>query len=174
MAHDNAKPARPDDGKARELAPVVIPSPIAPYKPMDGVGQFWANWKPESRLDKARLFRAFQQADLSADDVIGKTICVSHILVHPIDIVREDTGEVIPCHRCVLILDDDRTVGFVSNGILKALSLVCMLEGQGPWKPGLGMVVKQLSLKNGRRTYTIDLPEGEDCEPVPGNKRRPR
>lgn len=157
MSHDSHESNDHGKPEARQLVPVTLPSGIQPYAPLGQFSQFWANWRPDDREGKTRLFKSFQQVELSADDVLGQPIQVTHVLVHPIDITKEDTGEVIACHRTVLHLDDGTAVAFVSQGILKSLSLVCMLEGEGPWKPGLGMVIRQVKLKNARRTYTVEL-----------------
>lgn len=152
------------------LVPVAEPTALDGYNPFSGAMRYWANWQLTSKPDKARLMKAFQQADLKADDILGKPISVTHVLVHPVEIVDEETGEVTPCHRTVFVLDDGRTVGFVSAGILKSLGLICAMEGTGPWPGGITLMVRQITVKRARRMYVIDLIESPAAPAAKGKK----
>lgn len=152
--------------ESRELTPIPVQGGMQPYNPVGAIGRFWANWQPQNREDKSRIFRAFNEVGTPADMALNKPFRLTHVLVHPVDIADPVTGEVTACHRAVLFAADGGLYSFVSVGILKSLSLLCMMEGQGPWTPGLPVSIRQLGLKGGRRTFTIDLLP-EDAVPLP-------
>lgn len=122
---------------------------------------FWANWDTSDLRGKAMVTQCFGDADLPVSKVLGQTIYVTHLLVHPVQIVQPDDGEIVDATRVVLVLKDGQTVAAVSGGIVKSVQLICMLCGQGPWEDGLPLVVKQVETRSGRRTYNLQLdPKG--------------
>lgn len=169
-----AGPAGPLDLAGTELVPVDRPQQLVPYDPLGGVGQYWCNWRPETRADKRRILRCFSEEGAKAGDILNTTIRITHVLIHAIELTDPESGEVFPAHRTVLVCDDDTTVSFVSQGIIKSLSLICMMEGKGPWNPPIAVRMRQLQLKSGRRMYTLDLVDEDTPSPTKGVKKNGR
>lgn len=148
------------------------PQAVMPYNPFDGVQRYWANFKLADRAMKRLVLRAFSEATIPANDLIGKRFTMSRVLIHPVQFVDPETGEVIDAHRTVIQTGEDKLIAFVSAGIIKSIGLICMMEGQGPWDPPLVVELRQTALKNARRMFSLDLIDDELPEAPKGGSRR--
>lgn len=160
-------PDGPMEPNPTAMVPVESPQQLAPYDPLGGLGKFWANWRLENEDDAIRVVKCFNDTPVAVGSILNVPIRVTHVLVHMVQILNEESGELMDCHRAVLVLLDGSVVSFVSASILKSLSLVCMVKGKGPWPQGLHLRVRQADTKSKRRIYQIDLLP-EPTAPVQG------
>lgn len=92
-----------------------------------------------------------------ADKILGNILEVVYYYAHPVDIAVNNTGEVRPAVRVVLIDKDSKAYGFVSEGIARSLATLIFYLGQKPWNPPVKMKITQSSTRKGNRIYNIEL-----------------
>lgn len=120
-----------------------------------------------------RLLAVSGDADLSADDVAGEVLQVRWWYAHPVEIT-DDHGECLPpAVRVVLIDERNRTISFVSGGILRSLSVLVGVFGDGEWSPPLPLIVRACKTRRGFRVYNLQVAPDPllPAEPVKESKR---
>lgn len=88
--------------------------------------------------------------------MIGKTIDLLHFYVEIIQVVSEQTGEIVNVPRVVLI--DKTGAGYqgVSVGLYNAVKRIVSMFGMPEtWESPLTVEVQQIDLKNGGRTFSL-------------------
>ena len=95
-------------------------------------------------------------------DLIGETIDLTHVLVHPIEVVDRDTGEVKPSHRVVLVSADGAAYQGTSEenyGLLAAIRTIFqLLGGPNKWPEGkLTVKVRQIETNNDHRMFSLEV-----------------
>lgn len=107
------------------------------------------------RLTKAKSAQPLPKKEMIA--LMGKDIELYHVLVHPVSIVDEDTGEVKNTFRVVLEIGPDKFLAFVSDS---AIEFARLLE---QYKPSLNFEGKlkfrffEVSTRRGYRTFTFEV-----------------
>jgi Phage Single-stranded DNA-binding protein len=86
--------------------------------------------------------------------MIGKTLEVTDILVHEVEDIDDETGEVYFWVRYCLVLKDDTIVSGGSQGIRNSLADIIELKGSPPWKGGIK--VKLVSQKTSKK-FSVHL-----------------
>lgn len=142
------------------------PLPVAPASPppqdavLASMGQqeltYFTPLKASSQGDKILLYRAIQQTDTQFADLLGRRVKLRTFVCFPVQLADETTGETYTAVRSVLILDDGRTVGCVSEGVLRALKALASINGMGPWSPPLDVECRQIQLRGKNRYFTLD------------------
>ena len=97
----------------------------------------------------AQTMRYLQIAD-SADELIGKPQKISDVIVRDFDIVDDDTGEITPAIRIVLVTPNGKAYTTVSMGVFDDLTLLTSPEMYGipPWSPPVELeIVKRKTNK---------------------------
>ena len=159
-----AAPVEEHPEGAVTLPAEIIPGPGGALEAWGLGGQrlkYWCNWKLTDLAGKSLLTRCMTKADLKSDDVLNKVMHVTGLLMHPVTLISKRDGEVRLECRAVLVLEDDKTVGFVSRGVVKSLQLITDVCGLGPWKPALPLLLKSLPVEGGGRFFTIELAAGQ-------------
>ena len=115
-----------------------------------------------TRASKIRIFNAVNNANESIADHIGEVLEVVDVVAHPVELVDENTGEVVDALRTVLIDKTGKSYVAVSQGIASAISKVFSIVGMpdgGAWvKEPVKMKIKQVNTRNGmNKVLTIEL-----------------
>ena len=115
-----------------------------------------------SRKTQIAIFNAINSADESLGDHINEVLEIVNVVAHPVEILDEDTGEVVKALRTVLIDKKGKSYTAVSSGITNALSRIFSIIGSpdgGAWeKEPVKMKVKQVKTRNGNnKVNTIEL-----------------
>lgn len=105
---------------------------------------------------KAIVFNAANNPDHKVKDYVNKTINVKDIYAEIIEIVSEETGEVIKVPRIVLIDADGLSFECVSVGMYSAIRKLVAIYGAPTWEPPLTVTVKQKSVGKGSM-YTLQM-----------------
>jgi hypothetical protein len=96
------------------------------------------------------------------DSALGKLIALKHWLVHEVEFVSQETGEVVNTFRTVLVDADGTAVAFVSDGVADGIRHVYSEFGTEPLDPPLIVKVEQRQTAKKRRVYKlIVVPESE-------------
>lgn len=149
------------DSKETGTANVVaVVAPAAAMQTYDLMGaqqlQVWTSLDPTTPEGKAAIV-AHMQGD-GADSVsesIGDVVPVQHVLVHRVEVLDTNTGELIDADRVVLIRPDGSSVACVSAGIRRSLQLIVNLYGMPPYTDPLHLKITQKPTRAGRRTYNL-------------------
>jgi hypothetical protein len=91
-----------------------------------------------------------------ADGYINTTMYVVHVVMHPVVVENEVTGESINAVRTVLVTAHGERIAFVSVGIAKSLSLISSLISPPPWPKGLKLKLRRVPTKNERSMYRLE------------------
>ena len=112
-----------------------------------------------TRKTKAAIFNAINSADESLSDHIGEVLEVVDVVAHPVELVDEESGEVVNALRTVLIDKNGKSYTAVSQGITSALSRIFSIVGMPSWKDEpVRMKIKQVKTRNGNnKVNTIEL-----------------
>lgn len=130
---------------------------------MNGQVKMYCSLKNDgTRKDKAKVYNALAREDERLSDHINEVLEIVDVVVHPITIADEETGEPINTLRTVLIDKDGKNYVAVSGGIASALSRVISIVGSpedGSWREEpLKMKIKQVKTRNGNnKVNTIEL-----------------
>ena len=110
----------------------------------------------ETANDKAKLYNALNAPEVKIADHIGKEINVKDVIIEPVEIVDEKTGEVRTAPRVTLIDVAGHTYTATSYGIYNALKRIFGLYGSPTWEEGIPVRVRQIT--NGQnRIFTLDI-----------------
>ena len=126
-------------------------------------GKFYCSIEDDgTRASKVDIYNAINGADKAVADMIGKVIEVVDVVAHPVELINEETGELVTALRTVLI--DKKGVPYtaVSQGITSALNRIFSIIGRpdnGEWhNEPVKMMIKQVKTNNGNnKVNTIEL-----------------
>lgn len=135
-----------------------------------GVRQALPPIRTSLELDSDRgrklLFACMGGEVVAGKDAINTQIEIVDYLIHPVDSVDEDTGEVRKWVRTCLVSPAGAVIAFGSGGILKSLQLLSVQWGKAPWEPPIRATVKVRAIGGGRQWYTLEpvWPEGRNAK----------
>lgn len=153
----------------------LSPSEIAEVIPASGFNSLTAadlaNPSPSSmycsiRTDgsmksKAAIFNAVNSPDRKLSEHIGEVLRLRDVVAHEVQLLDENTGEVIHALRTVLVTDDGTTYEAVSNGVSNALERIFQIFGQpDQWAEPIPVKPIQKQTRNGNNKVTtlkVDL-----------------
>ena len=124
------------------------------------MGQFFCSIEDDgTRASKAKIFNAVNGSDEAIADHIGEVLEIVDVVAHPVELVDEETGEIVQALRTVLIDVNGKSYTAVSQGITSALSKVFAIVGMPSWKDEpVKMKIKQVKTRNGNnKVNTIEL-----------------
>lgn len=109
----------------------------------------------ETPNDKAKLYNALNAPEVKIADHIGKEIVMKDVIIEPVEIVDDKTGEVRTTPRATLIDVNGHTYTATSYGIYNALKRIFALYGVPTWD---GIPVRVRQITNGaNRIFTLDI-----------------
>ena len=116
----------------------------------------YCSFAPESREERARLYRAMTNPDHKISDCINQEIALTDVFVEMVEMSNDETGEISRVPRCVLFAADGQTYAATSSGIYNALRRLSMVYGAPHWDDPIPVVIRQLQI-GARRCYTLDV-----------------
>lgn len=110
----------------------------------------------EEGSDKA--FNLMNDADHAVGDVLGETILLKDVLIHPVQFTDEATGELIDGYRTVLIDADGTSFGATSSGLFNALQQFFSIKGHpNTWSEPKAIKIVEKKGRRGFKFYTIQI-----------------
>lgn len=89
-------------------------------------------------------------------DMINKRIKVMHVYIEIIQVMSEQSGEMVNAPRVILIDEQGNGYQAVSNGIYNAVKRMYALFGDpGDWDAPHTVEVQHVSLKDGQHTFNL-------------------
>lgn len=156
MDYQDEPPARPAEQKP-QTAMVPLRDYAAPMaSPLQG--RVLTSYDMSTREGKLGVFRCKQQGDLRAADVLNRPIQVEHVLLHRVEMARDD-GELVAVSRVVLVQPDGKRLTFVSDIIARQVADMVAAFGPVPFTPPLSITVREIALGDARRTYELHVAE---------------
>lgn len=104
---------------------------------------------PKDRKEAAKLFNAVNNPEHRIGDFINKKIAIKDILIEPVEMLDEKTGEMKLQPRVVVIDKDGKAYQAVSIGIYNAVMNLGKCYGAPSWEDPIVCTVKQIPTKNG-------------------------
>lgn len=121
-----------------------------------GASQMYCSIRDDGTMkSKARIFNSINSPDKRVSDCIGETINLANIVAHPIQLVDENSGELVETMRMVLIAEDGTSYEAVSTGIVNAVARILQIFGQPQtWSGPIKVKPVQKSTRNGNNKVT--------------------
>lgn len=107
---------------------------------------------PATRYD---LAAAIHGEALGVDDLDDGPFELAAVVVHPQQLVDEETGEAFEVTRTVLKTGDGQWFAFCSAGVVRSLKTILSLWGPPPWIPPLKVRVERVKTRKGRITFVL-------------------
>ena len=150
---------------------------LLPLDPTEGPPIWWCPWDVTTDEGAALVTHCLGKADHATNEVLNQPFELQALLLHRVELKDQETGELVPLIRTVLVRPDGTTLAACSVGLYMGARVICALKGKGPWSPALLVAVKQQPTRLGRRTYTLELLGRPAAGPAPeeapnGRKRR--
>lgn len=127
---------------------------------IDGINtataSIYSSFVAESNDDKAKLYNALNSPEVRIADHIGKEINVKDVIIEPVEIVDEKTGEVRTAPRVTLIDVNGHTYTATSYGLYNSLKRIFGLYGSPTWEEGIPVRVRQIT-SGANRIFTLDI-----------------
>lgn len=89
------------------------------------------------------------------DEIPAEGIAVKYFYVHPVELEGPTEGEIVTAIRSVLISDEGKAYGFVSNYLARDLARMISVFGAETWKPAIKVAIRQNKGKAGHKFYSI-------------------
>ena len=121
-----------------------------------GASQMYCSIRDDGTMQsKARIFNSINSPDKRISDCIGETISLANIVAHPIQLVDENSGELIETMRMVLVDDQGVSYEAVSTGIVNAVARILQIFGQpDTWQGPIKVKPVQKGTRNGNNKVT--------------------
>jgi len=114
-------------------------------------GAQYSSFVPTTKEDKALLFNAMSNPDKALGDCINISINIKHILAEEVELTNEQTGELEPAARVVIIDDKGVSYNTVSKGIFGDVKrLIASFGEPGEWEKPIKVTVRQKQIKQGK------------------------
>jgi hypothetical protein len=114
----------------------------------------------DTQAQRFAIVALIEGETLSGESCLGCEFELSDYIVHPVNFLNDETGEIVEARRTLLLQDSQPPIAFVSDGILKSIGRIAYAAGMAPpFKPPIKVKLKQVSGKGGRRTYKL-IPMG--------------
>ena len=117
---------------------------------------FYCSMQADTQADRLAIYDAVSNSD-SLDDMIGKVIAITDVVIQPVEMTDNATGEVRNMCRIVLICEDGKAYGCTSSGVATSIQNLFGIVGMPPWNPAIKMVPTKLQGRNGYKFTTLAL-----------------
>lgn len=112
-----------------------------------------------TRKSKVAIYNAVNNAEESLNDHIGEVLEIVNVVAFPVDLLDEETGEMIQALQTVLVAKDGKTYKATSQGITNSIVRIFSIVGKpdnGAWeKEPIKIKVKQVKTRNGNNKVNI-------------------
>ena len=108
------------------------------------------------RKSKVAVYNAISAPDKKIAECIGEVIEIKDFVVHEVQVLDENTGELTNLLRTVIISSDGTSYEAVSIGIANSLQrLIAFLGKPSEWEEPVKVKIKQKKTRNGDNKVTL-------------------
>lgn len=118
-------------------------------------GNMYCSIAAETHEDKMRVYSAVSNPT-ALDDMVGQNIKISDVILQPVELADEETGECYTGTRIVLISPEGTAYSTVSKGIETNMKNLFAIIGEPTWKPALEMKVVRKPARNGYKFLSLE------------------
>lgn len=105
--------------------------------------------------NKKKVFAISESADFKVADYLNTPILLKNVFIQKYDKVNEETGEVIPKTRTILIDSEGKSYASASKGLYNSLlKLMALLGKPDEWEEPIKVMIKEVTINKGK-TYAI-------------------
>lgn len=108
------------------------------------------SFSQESPETSQLVSRCMSTADLKTRSLVGQVVAVVGFFAHVAELTDAVTGEVQRKIRCVLVLDDGRTVSTMSKACVRQIAMFHRMRGGKPWDPPIYIETREFQLEAGK------------------------
>lgn len=138
--------------EAKEEIVLVTPSQLANPTTTQMYCSIKDDGTPKS---KARIYNAINSPDKKLSECIGEVLELKNIVAHEVQLIDEETGEVVRVLRTVLIDKNGISYEAVSGGVANSISRLLQIFGQPEtWTEPIKVKAKQKNTRNGNNKVT--------------------
>lgn len=117
----------------------------------------YASFVAETKEQKMALYNALMNADERLGDHINETIELKEVIIEKIELVDEDTGEVVVAPRTVVIDSKGKAYEAVSVGVFSALKRIINIFGEpSAWDTPIKVKIIQKTIKK-NKMLTLEI-----------------
>ena len=108
-----------------------------------------------SAKSKASIYNAINSPDEKLSEHIGEVLELIHIVAHEVQLVDEETGELVRVLRTILVDKNGKSYEAVSGGVANSISRLLQIFGQpAEWTEPIKVKAKQKATRNGNNKVT--------------------
>lgn len=108
----------------------------------------------ETQDDRLDIYEAVSNS-LSLDDMVGKVVVVENVIIQPVEMTDNATGEQTTRNRIVLITPNGDAYGCTSTGVETSMRNLFAIVGCPPWNPAIAFDVVKKQGRNGYKFTTL-------------------
>lgn len=117
-----------------------------------GIYSSISNQDQEAALE---IYSAVSSAQ-SLSDHLNEVIDVANIVLQPVEITDNQTGEIRQMIRSILITDKGEAFSASSDGVQTSLKNLFSIVGNPPWNPAIPLKAVQRQGRNGYKFLTLE------------------
>lgn len=122
-----------------------------------GVADQYCSIKPNTKEQKAMIYRAMNNPDKRLADMINMEIAVTDMYCEVVQLADQNTGEIVNMPRIVLIDENGVSYQCVSKGIFSSVRKLIGLYGEPTWHEPIHLIVKSIKTRNSTTALTLDI-----------------
>lgn len=108
----------------------------------------------ETMDEKLDIYEAVSDSQ-SLDDFVGKVINVENVIIQPVEMEDNKTGEMVLRNRIVLVDDEGTAYGCTSTGVETSMKNLFGIVGMPPWSPAIPFEVVKKQGRNGYKFTSL-------------------
>lgn len=128
------------------------------------------NLAADDPLAEILVAKAMGVADRRTRACVGQPLRLTGYVVHPVELVNKETGEITVKLRCVLLTEDGGTISSMSGGVLRVLREVARSRGPKRWHPPVDAEIREYPLEAGASYCMLVLTSPPSAKATKGAK----
>ena len=114
--------------------------------------------KADDHKSKVAIYNAITTPSKKMDDILNVPFNLKDIIAHPVEIVDEETGEVVTMLRTILIDDEGNSYAGVSLGVVSAIQRIFAIFGKPEtWDEPLKVKLIKADTRSNNKVTTIQV-----------------
>ncbi|CAM2915602.1 hypothetical protein [Erysipelothrix tonsillarum] len=127
--------------------------------------QFYSSIQDDgSREAKIKIYNALNESGVRLADQVNKTLSITDLAAFPVQIVTEETGEIVDAMRMIFIAEDGEQYASVATGVYSSMQKILGIVGPAPWTPALKITPIRQRTRRGFETLVIRLVADEETQ----------
>ena len=120
----------------------------------DMVKGMYCSIHADTQEDRLDIYEAVSNS-LSLDDMVGKVVEVESVIIQPVEMTDNATGEIMQRNRIVLITPKGDAYGCTSTGVETSMKTLFSIVGCPPWNPAIKFEVVKKQGRNGYKFTSL-------------------